>query len=127
MSLIDIAPDATPKAELLAKGFLEKTNQEFEALLLKAYDDVQAFWYRNKDADGNGVLEGSEPTGVEMLTAMGTDAQASYQAATRRAECVIAIAGDLGKPELIDLAKIAAPYDLTFNPDGSLNTATLRA
>jgi len=126
MSLIDITPDATPRATKLADGFIEKTNQVFEEQRLAAYSAVEEFWFRNTDANGDPALEGDEPSGVEMLQAMGTKAQAFWEAASQRAVMVISIATALGKPEEVDLAKISSPYELTFKADGSLETAALR-
>ena len=126
MSLIDIIPDATPQATKLADGFIAKTNQVFEEQRQAAYSSVEEFWFRNQDENGDPALTGDEPSGVEMLQAMGTKAESFWQAASQRAVMVISIATALNKPEEIDLAKISAPYDLTFAPDGSLDTYTLR-
>ena len=126
MSLIDVTPDATPKATKLAEGFIAKTNQVFEEQRLAAYSAVEEFWYRNQDENGDPALTGDEPSGLEMLEAMGTKARAFWEAASQRAVMVISIATALGKPEEVDLSKISAPYELTFKSDGSLDTATLR-
>jgi hypothetical protein len=103
-----------------------ETNQNFEQTRDAVYDGIQRFWYRNKDADGNGILEGDEPSGIEVLQAMGTNAQAFLACAYARVVMLVTIATQLGKPDLVDVTKCAAPYDFTFNPDGSLATWTLK-
>jgi hypothetical protein len=44
-----------------------------------------------------------------------------------RVQMLVGIATALGKPELVDLAKLTPPFDLTFNADGSLLAATPKA
>ena len=126
MSLIEIEQDQTPEAVKLAKGFTLEANQHFENVRDASYDAVDRMWYRNRDANGNRALEGDEPTGIEILQAMGTNAGRVYAAATRRAQMVLAIAQDLDRMDLVDLSRIMAPYELTFAQDGSLDTWTLR-
>lgn len=116
-----------PSAADLAKGYMLETNQNFEQIRNSVYDGVERFWYRNKDADGNGVLEGDEHSGIEVLQAMGTNAQAFLACAYARVVMLVTIANQLGKPDLVDVTKCAAPYDFTFNPDGSLATWTLKS
>lgn len=127
MSLFNVAEAGAPSAEQLADGFLKETNQKFEIEKRAAYDAVQRFWYRNTDGEGNPSVSGVDaPTGEEILRAMGTNAAHFMGAATKRVEMLLGIQAALGVDE-IDLAKIAAPFDMTFKPDGSLDTVTPRA
>ena len=116
-----------PTAADFAKGYMLETNQSFEATRDFVYDGIQRFWFRNKDKEGNGVLEGDEPSGIEILQAMGTNAEAFLACAYARVVMLVTIATQLGKPDLVDVAKCSAPYDFTFNSDGSLNTWTLKS
>lgn len=128
MSIFELPTQATPAAKVMADGFLAEGNQVFQAELDRAYDLVQRFWYRNRDAEGNPSATGeAEPTGPEILTEMGPFAQASMAVAYARVQMLVGIATALGKPELVDLAKLTPPFDLTFNPDGSLLAATPKA
>jgi hypothetical protein len=115
-----------PSAADLAKGYMLETNQNFDQVREAVYDGIQRFWYRNKDAEDNGILEGDEHSGIEVLQAMGTNAQAFLACAYARVVMLVTIATQLGKPDLVDVTKCAAPYDFTFNPDGSLKTWTLK-
>lgn len=124
MSLYEVQENNN-KAQDLAKGFLKEANLKFEQNLREAEDLVQRFWYRNQDEEGNPALEGDEPTGIEILQAMGTNAQSVMQIAGLRVQMLVSIATALGQPELVDLTKVAAPYTLTYNQDGSLETWTL--
>lgn len=126
MSIFEIEVDNTPQATNLAKGFLAEANQQFENQLNGVYDAVQRFWYRNRDAEGNPALEGDEPTGVEILQAMGTKAQSVIAVAYARVVMLMTIQQSLGLSGLVDLQRASAPYDLVFNPDGSLLSATLK-
>ena len=130
MSLIDISSVEESKAEALAKGFIKETNQAFTDILSKAEDAVQRFWFRNTDEDGNPSAEAQgdnpEPTGPEILTAMGVNAQKVITAAHERVNLVIGVATALGKLDLIDQSKFAVPYDLVWAEDGSLTSATLK-
>lgn len=125
MSIFNIQ-DNGPTAQQLADGFLKEADFKAEQNVQDIYDGIQRFWYRNKDADGNGVLEGDEPTGIETLQAMGTRAEAFLTVAYARVQMIITIQTALGV-ELIDLTKASAPYDFTFNADGSLATWTLKS
>ena len=115
-----------PSASDFATGYMKETNLQFEQTRDAVYDGIQRFWYRNKDAEGNGVLEGDEPSGIQILQAMNTNAEAFLACAYARVVMLVTIATQLGKPELVDVTKCAAPYDFTFNPDGSLATWTLK-
>lgn len=127
MSLFEILTDSTPEADKLAKGFLAEANAFFDRELANAYDLIPRFWYRNVDANGQPSYSGeSSPTGVEILQAMGTDAEKAMAVAAARAEMLATVATVLGKSELVDLTKLTAPYELTFNEDGSVATATIR-
>lgn len=130
MSLIDLNETPEAKVDILAKGFQKEANQAFKDILLKAEDAVQRFWFRNRDSDGNpsAVAEGDnpEPTGPEMLNAMGTNAQKVIVAAHERVKLVVGVATALGKMDLIDQSKFDVPYDLVWGEDGSLISATLK-
>lgn len=130
--LLDFTETTIPEADALALGFQKETNQGFQNMLNEAYDAVDRFWYRNKDKDGNGVLEPVEggtnvPTGPEILTAMKINAQKVMAAAGLRKQMLIELATNLGKTELIDMDRLDAPFQLEFNADGSLKSATLKS
>lgn len=129
MELFDVT-DSTPESERLAKGFLAIANQQFEEQLNAAYNAVESFWYRNRDADGNPsavAIDGvsSEPTGPEILQAMGTNAAAVMTVAYARVQMLLSIQQALGI-DAVDLSKVVAPYEMTFNNDGSLAKAELK-
>lgn len=128
MSIFELPTQATPPAKVMADGFLAEGNQVFQAELDRAYDLVQRFWFRNRDAEGNPSATGeAEPTGPEILTEMGPYAQASMAVAYARVEMLVGIATALGRPELVDLAKLMPPFDLVFAEDGTLASATPKA
>lgn len=129
MSIFNVQDRINPATQL-ADGFLKLANQQFEEQLQQAYTAIDSFWYRNRDADGNpsavkvdGVS--NEPTGPEILQEMGTNAQAVMLVAYARVQMLLSIQTALGI-NAVDLSKVAAPYEMTFNPDGSLASATLR-
>ena len=125
MSIFELPTQEVAQAKVMADGFLAEGNQVFQTELERAYDLVQRFWYRNRDAEGNPSATGeAEPTGPEILTQMGPFAQAGMAVAYARVQMLVGIATALGKPELVDLTKLAPPFDLTFNSDGSLLAAT---
>ena len=80
MSIFTVDENRDPIADM-AKGFLKEANQQAEVTINNIYDAVDRFWYRNRDSEGerspsrhdaDGDYAGSqEPTGPEMLTAMG--------------------------------------------------------
>lgn len=117
--------DNGPTAAQLADGFLKETNQKADQNALEAADAIQRFWYRNQDEQGNPSLEGDNPTGIEVLQAMGTKAQAFMLVAYARVQMLLTVQQSLGV-QLVDLSEVSSPYDLTFNQDGSLNTWTLK-
>jgi hypothetical protein len=126
MSLYDIVDNSDAAVEL-SKGFLKEANLKFEQNLREAEDLIQRFWYRNRDEQGEPALEGDEPTGIQILQAMGTNAESVMTVAFLRVQMLVQVATALGKPELVDMAKVSSPYELTFNEDGSLNTWTLKS
>lgn len=136
MSIFTVDENRDPIADM-AKGFLKEANQQAEVTINNIYDAVDRFWYRNRDSEGerspsrhdaDGDYAGSqEPTGPEMLTAMGPAAGAFLALAWARVEMVLAMQTALGRNDLVDMAKILPPYDLEWNPDGSLKTATLKS
>jgi len=126
MAIFDISADTTPEADKLAKGFLAEANAKFDNELNAAYDTVQRFWYRNQDAEGNPSLEGDQPTGIEILQAMGTNAKASIDVAFARVQMLLTIEAGLGLSGIVDVSKLQAPYELVFAEDGSLLSYTLR-
>lgn len=118
--------DNGPTAAQLADGFLKEADLKAEQNALEATDAIQRFWYRNQDEQGNPTLEGDNPTGIEVLQAMGTKAQAFMLVAYARVQMLMTVQQSLGV-ELVDLSKVSGPYDLTFNPDGSLKSWTLKS
>lgn len=112
--------------------YIQEANQSFIALREKIYADVYLFWYRNTDENGERCLERKENgkhqdfTGIEILQKMGTDARSIMLIAYRRVEMLLAIQADLGLEGLVDISKCIAPYDITYNEDGSFKSATLR-
>ncbi len=134
MSLFEIQKDRDETADL-ATGFLSEANQQAEQIVRSITDAVQRFWYRNKDEAGNpspvrheatGDWAGSqEPTGAEILQAMGNDAATFLAVSAARVMMLMSVQEQLGT-ELIDPAQAAAPYELVFNKNGSLNSATLK-
>ena len=141
--VFDIPIDATPEAEKLARGFKLEANQVFLQETEQAEDLVRRFWFRNNDNDGEGSLvrvakndENGDPipgewvtehpTGPEIMAAFGTDAEAVWAMATHRATMLATLSATLGKPDIVDLASMVGPYELTFNPDGSFLQATPR-
>lgn len=126
MTIFELQTEASPTAETLAKGFLAEANQAFETHLQATYDIVQRFWFRNRDTNGNPTLEGDEPSGVEILMAMGTHAKAVVDISLARVAMLLAIQKNLGRTGMVDIERCSGPYELEFNQDGSLKAATLR-
>jgi len=129
MSIFDLPDQEPSQAKVLAEGFLLEANKTFEEELSRAYDLVQRFWYRSRFPSSRPPAAGGPepppvPTGPEILAQMGPYAQASMAVAYARVEMLVGIATALGKPELVDLTKLLPPFELTFNEDGSLLSAT---
>ena len=124
MSIFNIQENG-PTAQQLAEGFLKEADLKAEQNAIDATDAIQRFWYRNKDEQGNPTLEGDNPTGIQVLQAMGTRAQAFMMVAFARVQMLMTVQQSLGV-ELVDLSKVSGPYNLTFNQDGSLKTWTLK-
>ena len=132
MNLINIEETKKAEVDVLAEGFIAEVNQYYQNLREGSEDAVQRFWFRNKDQDGNPVAEPVEggtdyPTGPEILTAMGTNAQKVLLAAHARVELVINVATALGATDEFDATKFEVPFDLVWNADGSLQSATKKA
>jgi len=145
--IFEIREDADQTATM-AKGFMAEANQQAEAMATAVYDGVQRFWYRNVDTEGNPSPErhaaieakdatentpaveawagSQEPTGLEILAAMGGNAQKFLAVSFARVQMLLTLQAQLGL-SLIDPAKVAGPYELTFNEDGTVKTATHRA
>ncbi len=122
MNLIDQTPDSTPEAEKRARALERMGNQAFAHLVSTVERFVHATWYAN----GDGELTGDEPTGEQILQAMGTNAEDNYQDVIDLATALVTIATRRGKASLIPTT-ISGPMDVTFNPDGSVNTVTPKA
>lgn len=116
MAIFDIPADATPEAVKLAKGFLAEANVKFDSELNASYDAVNRFWYRN----GEGEVDGDQPSGIEVLQAMGPNAKSFIDVAFARVQMLLAIEAGLGLSGIVDLSKVAGPFELTFAEDGSL-------
>ena len=131
MSLFESDEQSTPAAILLAKGFKSEANQELDRVLASAYDAIARFWFRNVDENGKPSAvrpaenEG-EPTGPEILEALGTDAAYLLNPARERVKYAIAATSMFNKTGEIDQQKLYVPYDLVWNEDGSLKSATLK-
>lgn len=129
MTIFNVDEIVTPAAEAMGKGFMKEANQNFDSQLSGVYDAIQRFWFRNQDADGNPIAEASktdpQPTGPEILEALGTNAAAIMSVAYARVVMLVTIATELGLPNVIDQTRLALPYAVTYNPDGSLKSAKL--
>ena len=128
--LFEVDEIVTPAAQALAKGFLKEANQELDRMLNGAYDAIDRFWFRNVDENGTKIATASktdpQPTGPEILEAMGTDAARLMTEAYERVQFVAASLARAGKAGEMDASRLALPYDLVWNDDdGSLKTATL--
>lgn len=118
--------DTGPSVQSLSTGFLKEVNLKFDQNLQEAYDGIQRFWYRNKDENGNPSLTGTEPSGIQLLQAMGNKAEGFLVVAYARVQMLIGIEQALGLSGLVDMSKVAAPYDMTFTAEGALDTYELR-
>lgn len=128
-------PELGPTVEEIAAGWLATANVAASDMMQKSYDDVLQFWYKNRDAEGNPSpvkheateewAGSQEPTGVELLQAMGQQAGLFIALAWAK------IAGIVGADQqfglgIVDYVKLLPPYDLEWNEDGSLKSATLK-
>lgn len=128
VELIPANEQVVEQLEVLRSGFIKEMNQEFIRQRNGQYDAVQRFWFKNTDADGNPVAQRVEggtnlPTGPEVLSAMGTAAQAFMATAGLRAQFLIDVATSLGQAELVDASKFGIPFVLTWEDDGRLASA----
>ena len=126
MTIFELHNDTIPTAENLAKGFLAEANQAFESHLDASYDIIQRFWYRNRDEEGKPALTGAEPSGIEILKAMGPNAKAVFDIVNARVLMLLRIQSQLNLANVIDVAKIMGPYFISFNEDGTFKEAVLR-
>lgn len=126
MELIPQNKQEDPLVKVLADGFVKETNKSFQAILSSCEDAIQRFWYRNKDEDGNPSLEGDLPTGIEVLEEMGTKAALVMAAAKLRKDMAVEVAKLAGRLDLVDESKLESPYELEFNPDGSLKSHSIK-
>lgn len=133
-------PDQTPTVETFANGWLQTANAQAQDLLNRSYDDVHQFWFRNRDINGNSSpvkhdpatredgteYPGSqEPTGVELLQAMGQQAGLFLGLAWAKVAGIVQ-ADQQYSLGIVDLDKLLPPYELEWNPDGTLKNATLK-
>ena len=135
MGIFDVQEQG-PSLESTVQGWLKEANTKLDKLIAEIYDDVQRFWYRNKDEDGNPSAvkhdatedwEGSQEfTGVEFLEAMGSAALSFLSVSYARTEMIVSMSMHLGLGDLLDMQKVLPPYDLEWNEDGSLLSATLK-
>jgi hypothetical protein len=110
MSIFETQNEVT--AEFRANRQLNKANNEFDRMVIQAKSDFSQFWSE---------VGGVSP--IAVIEAMGTKAQAFFTVAYVRVQMLIQIAQLMGKPELIDESELLPPYVLTFNQDGSLDSA----
>lgn len=115
--LFDNVDSVKPTAQQMAVDLLHNANNKFTALIVEAYNDFDNFW--KLEATGG-------PSGIQILEALGTKAETIYSMAWARVELLITIAQIVNKPSMVDLAKLIPPYEVTFKPDGSLDSATPR-
>lgn len=110
MSLFQATNQITP--EIRANRQLTKANNEFDRMVQQAKTDFNQFW---TEVDG--------VTPIQVIEAMGIKALAFFTVAYVRVQMLVQIAQLMGKPELINEEELLPPYVLTFNPDGSLDSA----
>jgi hypothetical protein len=111
MAIFETSNEITP--QIRANRQLQKANSSFDQMLQQAKSDFKQFW-----SEVNGV------TPIQVIEAMGTKAQSFFTVAYLRVQMLAQVAQVLGKPELVNLAELVPAYDLTFNEDGSLASAT---
>lgn len=130
---IFVIGETRPTAETIAKAWLETGNSQANDLLNRAYTDVQDFWYRNRDQNGNPSLTkheateewagSNEPTGVDLLNAMGQQAGLFIALAWAKVAGIVQSDQQFGLG-LVDYSRLLPPFDLSWNPDGTLLEAT---
>lgn len=127
MSIFKTDEIVQPAAQILADGFRAEANIAQASMIKGVYDSVHKFWFRNTKADGSPSAtpegENPQPTGPEILEALGADAAKLLIEAGERAKYVITTMTRNGIK--IDQAKLAIPYVNEFNKDGSLKSSTL--
>lgn len=101
--------DSPITAERVATNLLRQANMQFRRELQAAQRDFDSVWNRSDDL-----------TGVEILKAMGTSAQAATTSAWLRVQMLVSVATVLGRPELVELSNLVPTQELQFNEDGSL-------
>jgi hypothetical protein len=116
---------AGPNATQIAAQLINNSNVTYMRMRDALQQDFDQFWYRNRDTDGNRALTGSAPTGIEILQALGPQALPLMTIAWARVQFVAACAAAVGGA--LDVNGLLPPYDLTWNPDGSLAGYSLRA
>lgn len=124
MSQIFNPVDAYPTASQIINNLISTANITFMRLTQSVQQDFDNFWYINRDENGNRVLEGPAPTGIQLLQALGTQAAPMMAIAWARVQFVAATAAAVGGT--FDVTSVLPPYDLTWNEDGSLAGYTLR-
>ena len=70
--------------------------------------------------------DSDEPTGPEILEALGVEARPLLAVALARVQMVLSIAGQLKIKDAIDLTKLETPYELTWHENGKLKKADLK-
>lgn len=115
---------AGPNATQLAAQLINNSNVTFMRMLQALQQDFNHFWYQNRDENGNPALTGSAPTGIEILQALGTQAYPLMAIAWARVQFVAACAAAVGQE--FDPTGLIPPYELAWNEDGSLASATPR-
>lgn len=116
---------AGPNATQIAAQLINNSNVTYMRMRDALQQDFDQFWYRNRDTDGNRALTGSDPTGIEILQALGPQALPLMTIAWARVQFVAACAAAVGST--LDVTGLLPPYDLTWNPDGSLAGYSLKA
>lgn len=108
----------------MAKGFTLEAFNEYERTLTAVYDAIERFWFRNRYADGVPSAVGTdEPTGPEILEALGESAETLLQLAYSRVQFTVSSGQSLDGATAVDPEKLRIPFDCTFNSDGSLKSA----
>jgi hypothetical protein len=114
-----------PNATQIAAQLINNSNVTYMRMRDALQQDFDQFWYRNRDTDGNRALTGPDPTGIEILQALGPQALPLMAIAWARVQFVAACAAAVGST--LDVNGLLPPYELTWNSDGSLAGHSLRA